>query len=292
MICIGMYIGNLTFNDYPQWILSFDRKIILLFSSLTLIIGSIYIKDKISNQENTTNNKQKFSIDNNRAIILSKISLIIGFSLLLLTNIYNLILGSFIYIIFSIMFNKNYTFFKNHPVLILFNVFLIGVLLNFSGYVAVIGNGSYFYSLADSFSYLVLIKFLLYGKCYVAIFIIIDAMNNSFEKSLSNIYGMRIMITLATLMILFNIVIGLYLQEPLITTACVVSIPFFLYALIRKLDKDIKRAVYYPIFIFNFFISTIYPSLFILLIITFYFSKYYNWHRYNIHFPTFIVEND
>ena len=274
------------------WIISFDLKILFLFLSLTLIIGSVFIKNKIPSLETTTNNKQKLFVANNRALMLSKISLIIGFIVLFLTNIYNLMLGSLIYIVFTVMFNKNSTLFKRQSLLILFIVFLIGTLLSLSGYVAVISQGSYFYSLTGSFSYLILIKFLLYGICYTAIFIIIDIKNSSLEKSLSNVYGMRIMIVLSILMILFNIFIGFYLQEPLITIACVVSIPFFLYALIRKLDKDIKRAIYYPIFIFNFFISTIYPYLFILLIITFYLSKYYNWHRHNFHFPTFLVEND
>ena len=292
MICVGMYIGHLTFYNYPQWIISFDLKILFLFLSLTLIIGSVFIKNKISSSETTTNNKQKLFVANNKALMLSKISLIIGFIVLFLTNIYNLMLGGLIYIVFTVMFNKNNTIFKRQSLLNLFIVFLIGTLLSLSGYVAVISQGSYFYSLTGSFSYLILIKFFLYGIGYTAIFIIIDIKNSSFEKSLSNVYGMRLMIALSTLMILFNIFIGFYLQEPLITIACVVSIPFFLYALIRKLDKDIKRAIYYPIFIFNFFISTIYPYLFILLIITFYLSKYYNWHRYNFHFPTFLVEND
>ena len=55
---------------------------------------------------------------------------------------------------------------------------------------------------------------------------------------------------------------------------------------------DILRIVKYPIFIFNFFIATIFPFLAIAVIILFYISKYYFWHRFDIHYPTFLVEND
>ena len=86
--------------------------------------------------------------------------------------------------------------------------------------------------------------------------------------------------------------LGIYFIDPLLSICTLVSIPFFVYALFRNLDKDITRAVRYPVFIFNFFVSTIYPYLSIALILIFYISKYYNWHRLNIHYPTFLVNND
>ena len=80
--------------------------------------------------------------------------------------------------------------------------------------------------------------------------------------------------------------------EPLASTAALVSIPFFVFTVIRRLKKDVLRNIRYPIFILNFFTLSIYPWLFVPLAITFYLSKYYYWHRFDIHYPTFLVEND
>jgi len=60
----------------------------------------------------------------------------------------------------------------------------------------------------------------------------------------------------------------------------------------RRLPKDIIRSIRYSILIFNIFALSYYPWLFIPLIITYYVGKYYYWHRFDLHFPTLILEND
>jgi hypothetical protein len=92
------------------------------------------------------------------------------------------------------------------------------------------------------------------------------------------------------------VMIAFYLSyqnsDPIASTASLTSIPFFIVASIRSLDKDIFRAIRYPIFLLNFFAFVVYPWLFISVLIIYYFSKYYYWHRFNLHYPTFLVEND
>ena len=99
------------------------------------------------------------------------------------------------------------------------------------------------------------------------------------------------MASLAMLVVL-AFIISLYLSDPLASIATICSIPFFIYAVIRSEDKDILRAIRYPIFILNFFTVTIYPYLFIICGFIFYLSKYYYWHRFDLHYPTFLVSND
>ena len=94
------------------------------------------------------------------------------------------------------------------------------------------------------------------------------------------------------MLVILAFFIGFYLNDPLATTSTICSIPFFIYALIRCQKKDILRAIRYPIFILNFFTLTIYPILFIICGIVFYLSKYYYWHRFELHYPTCLVEND
>jgi hypothetical protein len=87
-------------------------------------------------------------------------------------------------------------------------------------------------------------------------------------------------------------VFALYHGDPLASTAACVSIPFFVFTVMRRFEKDVLRAIRYPIFILNFFTLSIYPWLFVPLLITFYLSKYYYWHRFDLHYPTFLVDHD
>ena len=99
-------------------------------------------------------------------------------------------------------------------------------------------------------------------------------------------------IILSLILIMIAFTFGLINEDPLASTATIVSLPFFLFMTVRRLDKDILRAIRYPIFILNFFALTVYPWLFFPLCIIFYLSKYYYWHRFELHYPTFLVEYD
>ena len=109
------------------------------------------------------------------------------------------------------------------------------------------------------------------------------------DNSLNKISKKNISI-IALLLILIALIIALILKDPLASTAIATSIFFFIYSFIRSKKKDFLRAIRYTIAIFNFFIITVYPLLFFTLVILFYLSKYYYWHRCNIHYPTFLVD--
>ena len=94
------------------------------------------------------------------------------------------------------------------------------------------------------------------------------------------------------LMVCISLYLSLKIRDPFLSTTILVSLPFFIFAFFRRLNKDIIRSVRYPIFILNFFALSYYPWLSIPLICTYYLSKYYYWHRFDVHYPTFLVDND
>jgi hypothetical protein len=104
--------------------------------------------------------------------------------------------------------------------------------------------------------------------------------------------NLKIITAIICLFIFIGFIFAFYTNDPLASITLITSAPFFLYALIRSMKRDFKRAFIYPLFIINFFCMTIFPFLFIPCFFVFYLSKYYNWHRFDIHFPTFLVEND
>ena len=112
------------------------------------------------------------------------------------------------------------------------------------------------------------------------------------DQTFPLVFGKTSTILLSLLLICGAFIFALYVADPRASTAILVSLPFFIFAAIRQLDKDVLRAIRYPIFILNFFALSVYPWLFVPLIITFYLSKYYYWHRFNLYYPTFLVDND
>ena len=301
MICIGMYLAHLEIENYPQWILSVNLKTTLLFLSLSLISGSAFITNQLNDLESDKENNKLFLLNNFLdkmvAIRMYNISLILGFILLSFTNIYNLIVGVLLFIIWDVLYNKNKTNWRKHPFLGPLCNLIAGILLIVSGWLIVICNNSYFSPITSIFSVYFIIRILPYGICYLSIVLLTDIPDekgdNKFgKKSFSIVYGRKITNGLSAVLVTCAFFCGIYLDDPLLSISTITSLPFFIYALLRNKDKDILRAIRYPIFVLNFFTATIYPYLFICIFIIFYISKYYYWHRFNLHYPTFLVNND
>jgi len=144
-------------------------------------------------------------------------------------------------------------------------------------------------------------KFIIpYMLFFISSFIILNTKDYLFSPKclsystgyLSNSINSKIISLISLILISLSIFLSIKLNDPLASTSLCVSLPFYLYVLIRGLDKDYQRIFTYPLAIINFFCMTIFPYLFILIFPVFYLTKYYNWHRFNFHFPTFLVEND
>ena len=280
LICIGMYIGQTTIELYPQWLSGFDFKTLLLFLSLSLMFCSIFITITTSNKKDK--NYNNINIDSILIERVSKVFIYLSFFLFLFLNFYNLLLAIILYTFFKLIYLESVEK-KDSLNKILFD-WIFGVLLTLSGFVFIATNNSYLNLDLNSLS---LFRIVIYSLCILSILIIIN-IQNCLNDDVNQLFKRFI----ATILITLSFGLGIYFIDPLLSICSMVSLPFFIYALFRNLDKDITRAIRYPVFIFNFFISTIYPYLSIALILIFYISKYYNWHRLNIHYPTFLVNND
>ena len=144
-------------------------------------------------------------------------------------------------------------------------------------------------SMSDIIPSLVGVEFYMYGIPFLlalsSVCIFINELEFNSEKSQS-------MYTLALILCVLSVVIGLKLNEPLLSVSGITVLPFYLFAVLRGEYKDIVRSVRYSVLILNFYILTIYPLLFFPLIIIYYLSKYYNWHRLSFHYPTFLVDEE
>ena len=110
-------------------------------------------------------------------------------------------------------------------------------------------------------------------------------------KTFPIVYGKKITLIIALILVIFSFIISMINNDPIASTAAIVSIPFFFFATFRGLDKDILRSIRYPIFLLNFFVLPFYPFLSVPIIIIYYLSKYYYWYRFGLHYPTFLVDD-
>ena len=98
-------------------------------------------------------------------------------------------------------------------------------------------------------------------------------------------------LSLAMMIILFFL--SFNVNDPILTHFSIIVIPFLFYSSFRSKNRDFIRSYSYPIMIMNILISwTLFPFLLIFQLIIYYLSKYYYWHRFDIHFPKFAIEEN
>ena len=197
-----------------------------------------------------------------------------------------------LYLICGVLFtNKNLKFKQNIFLNFLFYM-ILALFLILSGITYSRSGMSIINLFAISIKYLTPFL-LLYGAVVLAVNILDqegDRLSN--RCTIPQNIGVRFTSIIAFLMCFLSFLIGLYIEEPLSVVCSISSVPFFLFLIFRGKEKDIVRAVRYPILLVNFYIFMIFPLLLYPIVITFYLSKYYYWHRFSLHYPTLLVDND
>ena len=88
-----------------------------------------------------------------------------------------------------------------------------------------------------------------------------------------------------------SILIGILLDDPIVSTAGMVALPFAAIALIwRSHVRHLQRARFYPIFIFAMFLCVRAPWFLIPLAVLFFVLRTVNYFRYGIVHPSFGVD--
>ena len=279
MLSVGMYLGLFILDQSPQFIINHHYKVFFLFFGISTIMSSYYIDQQLvqSNKRSSINFiKEKYSI--NFIQKFNKYLIISGIVLLFFSSWINFLLGIILFI-FNKFLLKNH--FNDNFILRLIHQLLVGFIISTSGLIYVLHGHQMFPMM------LVYLKLIMpYLFLYIGVFIILNL------KEFNDYKTSKLLCLISSLLIIFGILLSIQFNEPLASISLIVSLPFFLYSLIRGLNKDYQRVYTYPLAILNFFCMTIFPYLFVLSFIVFYLTKYYNWHRFNFHFPTFLVEND
>jgi hypothetical protein len=97
---------------------------------------------------------------------------------------------------------------------------------------------------------------------------------------------------LGGLLLTVSIFLGYRMGDPVISTASIITIPFFAVALVVSRAEHIIRAFKYPIMILAFFVSVRYPWLCVAMFLNFNVIRLYNYFRHGVIRPTLKVSYD
>ena len=294
MVVLGMATAKMNLVEYPLWIVNFDLSTVLVFIGITLISSGTFIINQITDKGSDAKNQKLFLIGEyieiKNAQKFSNVISVLGILLLVLGNLILVPFGISIYILWGITYNKSPFEWKKHPYLGILTNVAIGIILFLMGWLQVTGIEG-----------IEILKLVILMTPYVLCFTAVSLMTNipdikgdtsESANTFSAVFGRRTTSIIATLIVILAFYLSYENSDPIASTASLSSIPFFMFALFRNLDKDILRAIRYPIFLLNFFVFAVYPWLFVSVFIIYYISKYYYWHRFDLHYPTFLVEND
>lgn len=297
MVVIGMYSARVSLNKRSIWLTEFSWETFFIFLGLTLTCASTFISNQIKDIKSDNINKKLFLVGNyiskEKSLVMANSLLILGISISIVTNWFVTIFIALIYLVWGIVYNKEPFNWNKKPILGWLANTIIGLLLFMLGWFIVTIN-------SDSIGMNKILFFksvLPYLLCFSSVSLLTTvpdiigdriALDNTFPI----VYGKTLTFFISLILVVIASIIALLNNDPLASTSIIVSLPFFLFTAFRKLEKDVLRSIRYPIFILNFFSLVIYPMLSIPLLIIFYLSKYYYWHRFNLHYPTFLVEND
>ena len=296
MTCIGMYISSILNNTTKMNITEYNIYTIVLFAGISFVCAATFILNQISDIESDKINKKIFLLNGiikpEKALTISKTVNILGFLMVLIIDWMVVIPLLSIFIIWGILYNHKKFNWKANPWLGLFANIICGYFLMLCGMIYNRYDLEFYILLISSVKYIIPFIFAYSSIVLLANIPDKDGDKTIDKKTLTVIFGEGATVILATFLCFLSFLVGIYINEPLSSTASLTAIPFFLFAVARGKDKDIIRAIRYPVFILNFYVLTIYPLLFFPVMISYYLSKYYYWHRFSIHYPTLLADND
>jgi len=133
---------------------------------------------------------------------------------------------------------------------------------------------------------------MIYLLPYFSIYLIHTIRIDKNHNSISNDSNKHVKTITATIIVIIATIIGFVIDDPVISTASIVTLPFLIVLLFGKHVRHLERAKFYPIFIFAMFVASREAWFLIPLILLFFILRSYNYLRYQKVYPTFGVSDD
>ena len=97
---------------------------------------------------------------------------------------------------------------------------------------------------------------------------------------------------ISLILLSLSTIIGYFTDDPVMSTAGVIIVPFYVVALLFPRAEHVIRAFRYPLMILAIFLGVRYPWLWFALLLNFTLIRWYNYFRFGKVSPSFKVVDD
>lgn len=253
---------------------------------LSLMMGAIFIFNQITDIETDRKNNKLFFIANNiinkknattEGTLLSIIALGIAF-------IIDYKLGLIFVLIFiscGIIYSFKPFSWKDKPIL--------GVIANFLGGWSVAACG---WIAAGASNWKFVVHAIPYAVGLVAVYLLTTLPDIPGDRSAKKItfgvrYGQKVTIYCAVGFELVTVVLAFLLNDYILFLPAIAALPLFLIAAIKQNMNDILRAIKFTVLFASLAVCVKYPAYFAVIVLVFFFSKWYYRKRFDLEYPRF-----
>ena len=293
LLSIGILIYFLSIDMVYVNIYSVGTKTVLLFVGSSLFVAGVSAINSINLRKEQGEDSNRYLAVNSRISIslsqnFSYTLLAIGFIILFYLS-YKIVISMFILAVFlGVLYGHSNFKWRSKPINTLLCYIASAYSLILTGYLF-----GYIYLGEENISFLnSFFTSLPYQLAYILLSLSIIVVIVSNDKDGQNHFNKRHMIYLALILFILSFLIGMKFLDPLLSTLSLSCVPFILYACLRGMEKDFTRVITYSVLFLNLYIFTIHPFLFFPSLIVYYLSKYYYWHRFDLHYPSLIIGDD
>jgi 4-hydroxybenzoate polyprenyltransferase len=259
---------------------------ILVAALLTLLMGAVFIFNQIADIHSDRENQKLFFIAD--GIIKKNIAILEGIALTIFSIVASFFLDYQLGIVFIIVFIFTgiiYNFkpfnWKDKPIL--------GIIVNFCGGWSVAACG---WIAAGTSSWKFVIYAIPYAIGLVAVYLLTTLPDIEGDKATGKItFGVQYeQIATTYLAVGFEfaaVVLSYVLKDYMLFLPALVAFPLFLIAAVSQKMEDIFRAIKFTVLFASLAVCLKYPLYFLVILFTFYFSKWYYRKRFDLEYPKF-----
>lgn len=253
---------------------------------LSLLMGAVFIFNQITDVETDRKNQKLFFIAN--GIIKKKVARVEAIGLTFFPIVVSVILSFKLGIIFALIFSFTgilYSFkpfgWKDKPILGVINNFLGGWSVAACGWIA-----------AGATTWQFVFHAIPYALGLVAVFLLTTLPDIPGDKASGKItfgvkFGVKATTCWAVGFELMTVILSGWLQDYILFVPAVMAFSLFLIAALRQQMADILRAIKFTVLFASLAVCVKYPLYFLVILVTFFFSKWYYRKRFNLEYPRF-----
>ncbi len=253
---------------------------------LTMLMGAAFIYNQLVDIESDAKNQKLFFIA--RGIISKTAATIEGLLLTILPLGFSFFFDIRLGLIFICTFIFTGIFYSIKP----FNWKdrpLLGMVTNFGGGWSVAACG---WITAGAADWWFAIYALPYALGLVAVFLLTTIPDIPGDRDCAKItfgvkYGPRLTIFWALGFELITVIVAYLLKDNIIFIPALAALPLFVAAAIWQRLEDVLRAIKFTVLLASLAVCAIYPIYLVVIVINFFFSKWYYRQRFNLDYPRF-----